>query len=200
MLFHLFHTLSKLSPCIAGRPNTKAKVENPMRIIDEIMTYNGVLNNLEDLYEKLESITNQANTRICQATGIPPILVYKKEKEHLLPIPQEKICSFYKLSTIKVMVNLNSLFPYKRKMYSVPSSLIGKKITVQVIENHLHVYYNKKLITIHEIVENKKIIYKEQHHLEMLKQTFRKHDEIEDYALKHLKNLEKFNEQISEFM
>lgn len=190
----------KVVPCLAGRPNTKAKVENPMRIIDEIMAYNGVLNNLEELYKKLESITNEANTRICQATGVSPVLVYKKEKEQLLPLPQEKICSFYKLSTIKVRVNLNALFSYKRKMYSVPSSLIGKKITVQVIENNLHVYYNKKLITVHEIIEDKKIIYKEHHHLEMLKQTFRKHDEIKDYAIKHLKELEKFNEQISEFM
>lgn len=31
----------KVVPCIRARPNTKAKVENPMRIIDEIMNYNG---------------------------------------------------------------------------------------------------------------------------------------------------------------
>lgn len=190
----------KIVPCIAGRPNTKAKVENPMRIIDEIRAYNGTLNTLEELSEKLEAITNEANSRICQSTGMPPILVYKKEKEHLFPLPQEKICSLYKLSTIKVNVNSNALFPYKKKMYSVPSFLIGKKITVQVIENNLYVYYNKKLITIHEIIENKKIIYNEHHHLEMIKQTFKKHDAIEDYAKKHLKELERFNEQLSEFM
>ena len=61
-------------------------------------------------------------------------------------------------------------------------------------------YYNKKLIAVHEIVENKKIIYNEHHHLDMLKQTFKKHEDIEDYAKKHLKELEKFNEQLSELM
>jgi transposase len=190
----------KVVPCIAGRPNTKSKVENPMRVIDEIMAYNGTLNNLEELHEKLEQITNEANSRICQGTGVPPILVYKKEKEHLSPLPQEKICSFYKISTIKATVNLNALFHYKKKMYSVPSEFIGKKVTIQVIENNLHVYYNKKLIAVHEIVENKKIIYNEHHHLDMLKQTFKKHEDIEDYAKKHLKELEKFNEQLSELM
>lgn len=30
-------------PCVRARLNTKAKVENPMRIIDEIMSYNGLL-------------------------------------------------------------------------------------------------------------------------------------------------------------
>lgn len=29
----------KVVPCVRARPNTKAKVENPMRIIDEIMNY-----------------------------------------------------------------------------------------------------------------------------------------------------------------
>jgi len=164
------------------------------------MAYNGTLNNLEELHEKLEQITNEANSRICQGTGVPPILVYKKEKEHLSPLPQEKICSFYKISTIKATVNLNALFHYKKKMYSVPSEFIGKKVTIQVIENNLHAYYNKKLIAVHEIVENKKIIYNEHHHLDMLKQTFKKHEDIEDYAKKHLKELEKFNEQLSEFM
>ncbi|QGU00317.1 hypothetical protein SYNTR_1723 [Candidatus Syntrophocurvum alkaliphilum] len=187
----------KVVPCIKGRPQTKAKVENPMKIIDEIMTYNGVLDNIEQLHEKLEQITNEANTRICQSTGIPPILMYKKEREHLFPLPQEKICSSYKLSSIKVNVNTNALFSYKKKMYSVPSTLIGKKVTIKIIENNLHVYYNKKLITVHEIMENKKITYTEQHHLDMLKQTFRKHDGVEEYAIQHLRELEKFNEQLS---
>ncbi|NFO22897.1 IS21 family transposase, partial [Clostridium botulinum] len=30
-------------PCIAGRPNTKAKVEAPMKLLDEIRAYNGTL-------------------------------------------------------------------------------------------------------------------------------------------------------------
>lgn len=56
--------------CARARQNTKAKVENPMRIIDEIMSYNGLLDNEEQLYEKIQQITNEANSRICQATGI----------------------------------------------------------------------------------------------------------------------------------
>ncbi|NEU05017.1 hypothetical protein [Clostridium senegalense] len=66
-----------------AHPNTKAKVESPMRVIDEIMSYNGVLKDVEELYKKMNLITNEANTRICQATELPPILVFSKEKEHL---------------------------------------------------------------------------------------------------------------------
>lgn len=48
-------------PCVRASLNTKAKVENPMRIIDEIMSYNGLLDNEEQLYEKMQQITNEAN-------------------------------------------------------------------------------------------------------------------------------------------
>ena len=51
-----------------------------MRIIDEIMNYNGIVENLQELHEKMSIITNEANSRICQATGLPPILVFKKKK------------------------------------------------------------------------------------------------------------------------
>ncbi|WP_315078129.1 DDE-type integrase/transposase/recombinase [uncultured Clostridium sp.] len=81
----------KIVPCVRARPNTKAKVENPMRVIDEIMIYNGMLENIEELYEKMSIITNEANSRVCQATGLPPILVFNKEKEHLLPLPHAKV-------------------------------------------------------------------------------------------------------------
>lgn len=187
----------KVVPCVRARPNTKAKVENPMRIIDEIMNYNGILNNLAELHEKMSIITNEANSRVCQATGLPPILVFGKEKEHLSPLPHDKICSFYKNVTMQVKVNTNSLFKYKQNMYSAPPDLIGKNISIQVTEDNLHVYYNKKLITVHSISE-KKINYHNDHHLKMLELTFKGQEDVSEYANKHLKELEKFNEQLSE--
>lgn len=188
----------KITPCIRARPNTKAKVENPMRIIDEIMAYNGILANIEELYEKMEVITNEANSRVCQATGLPPMLVFNKEKEHLLPLPHAKVCSYYKNITINAKVNTNALFKYKGNLYSVPPDLIGKNITIEVVESNLNVYYNKKLITIHSI-SNNKINYQETHHLQMLGLTFKsaESDDVRAYAHKHFKELEKFNEQLS---
>lgn len=185
-------------PCIRARPNTKAKVENPMRIIDEIMTYNGLLANEEELYEKMRVITNEANSRICQATGVPPILVFKKEKEHLLPLPNDKICSSYKNTTISIKVNSNALFKYKGNLYSVPKDFIDKNIVVNVVDNNLHVYYAHKLITLHTI-SDKKLNYHENYHLEMLGLTFKssKDEDLKDYAAKHLEEMKKFNEQLS---
>lgn len=187
----------KIVPCIRARPNTKAKVENPMRIIDELMNYSGIVEDLQVLHEKMSIITNEANARICQATGLPPILVFRKEKEHLLPLPHDKICSLYKNITTQAKVNTNALFSYKQKMYSVPPDLIGKNITIQVIDSNLHIYYNKKLITLHSISENK-VNYHDKHHLKMVEATFPKmKEDIKEFSSKHLKELEKFHEQLS---
>lgn len=185
-------------PCVRARPNTKAKVENPMRVIDEIMSYNGLLDTEEQLYEKMQQITNEANSRICQATGIPPILVFKKEKEHLLPLPNDKICSYYKNTTIHAKVNSNALFRYKGNLYSVPIEFINKNIVAKVIDNNLYVYYGHKLITLHTI-SDEKINYHENHHLSMIGLTFKNSSEedVRDYASKHLEEMKKFNEQLS---
>ncbi|SFU67123.1 hypothetical protein SAMN04487886_109512 [Clostridium sp. DSM 8431] len=80
-----------IAPCVRARPNTKAKVENPMRIIDEIMTYNGLLND-----ESL--ITNEANSRIFQATGVPPICAFKND--HQISIVE----ALYELTSKEVKV------------------------------------------------------------------------------------------------
>ena len=189
----------KITPCIRARPNTKAKVENPMRVIDEIMGYNGVLGSIEELYSKFSEITEESNKRICQATGLPPIVVFKKEKAHLLPLPHSKIRASYKKTNIQVKVNINSLFSFKTNLYSVPPDLIGKIVTLEVNDNNLYVYYNKNLITVHKISDNK-INYQVRHHEEIMGITFKSKSEetILEYANNHFKELEKFNEQLSE--
>ncbi|MCR1933087.1 hypothetical protein NSA27_00005, partial [Clostridium tepidum] len=79
--------------------------------------------------------------------------------------------------------------------------LIGKIIVVEVTENNLYVYYNKTLVTIHNI-SNKKVNYHTDHHVDLLGITFKGQDEetVSEYANKHFKELEKFNEQLSEVM
>lgn len=168
--------------CARARQNTKAKVENPMRIIDEIMSYNGLLDNEEQLYEKIQQITNEANSRICQATGIHLFQCLKKRKN----------------TTINAKFNSNSLFRYKGNLYSVPIDFIGKNIVVIVIDNNLYVYYDSKLIALHTI-SNKKINYQENHHLAMVGLTFKNSDKesVKNYAAKHLEEMKKFNEQLS---
>ncbi len=188
----------KVKPCIAGRPRTKAKVENPMKIIDEIRNYNGTLANFNELREKVKVICKEANSRINQKTNLPPVLVFQKEKEHLNPLPSVNVCSSYKLTVKKLNVNINSLFNYKSNKYSVPTEYIDKTVTVKVLDDTLYVYYSKKLITTHKL-SSKKINYITEHHLQLTKITFPHYCETKtiEYAKNHLEQLEEFNEQLS---
>ena len=130
----------KIKPCMAGRPNTKAKVESPMKLIDEIMSYNGLLEDFTELESKIEMLNNEANGRISQGTGYAPILVFKKEKEYLQSLPSEKICSSYKNKTFVAKVNKNSLFNYKGSQYSVPAEYIGKTVHISIGDEKMYIF------------------------------------------------------------
>lgn len=186
----------KVKPCMAGRPNTKAKVESPMKLIDEIMNYNGLLEDFTELEKKIEELNNEANGRISQATGYAPVLVFKKEKEHLLSLPSGSIISSYKNKTSVAKVNKNSLFTYRGNQYSVPPEYIGKMVHLNIGDGEIHVYYSKKMVVLHKISKDK-VNYKETHHLKMMVKTFGSIENIKEKSQEHLKQLESFNEQLS---
>lgn len=140
----------KVRPCIAGRPNTKAKVEAPMKLLDEIRAYNGTLN-IDELHELVSKLNNRINSTCHTSTGKIPVLHLEKEKDFLLELPTEQIRNRYNIITTSVKVNRQSMISYKSNQYSVPPEYIGKKLKLQVYDNQLHLYYNTNLVTIHEI-------------------------------------------------
>ena len=114
----------KVRPCIAGRPNTKAKVEAPMKLLDEIRAYNGTLN-IDELHELVSKLNNRINGTCHTSTGKIPVLHLQKEKDFLLELPTEQIRNRYNIITTSVKVNRQSMISYKSNQYSVPPEYIG---------------------------------------------------------------------------
>lgn len=164
----------KVRPCIAGRPNTKAKVEAPMKLLDEIRAYNGQLD-YEGLVKLIEKLNNRINSSCHTTTGKIPILHLEKEKDFLLELPKEQIRNQYNITTTNVKVNRQSMITYKSNQYSVPPEYIGKRLKLQVYDNQLHVYFNTDLVTIHHI-KNQKLNYHVNHYLEISSLTFNNKD------------------------
>ena len=102
----------KVRPCIAGRPRTKAKVEAPMKILDEIRAYNGKLN-YRELVELVTKINNRVNSQVNQGTGRIPLLYFEKEKAFLRSLPADNVRKPYQITTNIVKVNHSSMFNYK---------------------------------------------------------------------------------------
>lgn len=176
----------KVRPCIAGRPNTKAKVEAPMKLLDEIRAYNGTLN-FDELHELISKLNNRINGTCHTSTGKIPVLHLEKEKDFLFELPTEQIRNQYNIITTSVKVNSQSMISYKSNQYSVPPEYIGKKLKLQVYDNQLHLYYSTNLVTIHEI-KNQKLNYHDNHYLQISSLTFKNSKyEMNEIAKNNLK-------------
>jgi len=115
----------EVKPCIAGRPQTKAKVEAPMKLLDEIHAYQGKFD-YEELHTFVQNLCDRVNSQYHQGTGKIPILHLQKERNLLSPLPSKKIRDFYKIDHIPVKVNTSNMISFKSNMYSVPPGYTGK--------------------------------------------------------------------------
>lgn len=179
----------EVRPCIAGRPRTKAKVEAPMKLIDEIHAYQGKFDYVE-LDQFVQKLCNRINNSYHQGTGKIPILALNKERNLLSPLPHDRIRDFYKIDHILVKVNPSNMITYKSNQYSVPSGYIGQTLSLQVYDNHIFVYYNTDLVVQHSISQLK-INYKPEHYVDTLARGLPSSTNIEELAKR---NLEAINE------
>ena len=175
----------KVQPCIARHPHTKAKVEAPMKILDEIRAYNGKLNYMK-LVELVTRINNRVNAQVNQGTGRIPLMYYNKEKAFLNSLPADNIRKPYQIATNTVKVNHSSMFNYKGCQYSVPPEYIDKIVSLQVYDGYIHVYCNTEFITIHQL-SSKKLNYISEHYAAIARKSYIFRDEhIMDRAKENL--------------
>ena len=175
----------RVHPCIAGRPRTKAKVEAPMKILDEIRAYNGKLNYCE-LNELVKRINDRVNNQVNQGTGRIPLMYFQKEKAFLHSLPANTIRKPYQIVNHTVKVNHSSMFQYNGCQYSVPPEYVGKYISLQVYDGYIHVYYSTNFITIHALSKNK-LNYNNEHYVAIAKKSHVfKEENIADRAKENL--------------
>ena len=181
--------------CKPRHPYTKGKDESANRFMSWLIPYNHEFENEEELIKIIKEINLKVNRQVNSTIGVAPIILFNKEKEYLKPLPNSKIMEQYLINTKQIKISKESLFYYKGKRYSVPNKYIEHTLSLQEENNKLYVYYNKELITIHEISE-KNINYKEEHyiegHSEILKN--KTQEQIEALAKKNLENLNKLCE------
>ncbi len=171
-------------PCMPARPETKGKTETQNKKPSRLKNYNGEYNNLLDIHGKLKEINDKENEGISQATNLPRIFLLQKEKGNLNSLPPRSIREKYYLKLDEVIVTNDSLISFRSNKYSVPMNLIGLKVNRVVYNNHLHLYYNNKIIAVHKIT-NKKINKLKEHRLVYEN----KPDEFENPLLNEMRNI-----------
>jgi transposase len=173
-----------VKPCIAGRPRTKGKVETTMKLLEEIHAYQGKFS-LEELHKFVKELCDRINHQIHQGTGKIPILEFKKEKNLLSQLPTEQIRDSYRIKQTLVKVNASNMITYKTNQYSVPAKYRGKKVGLQVYDNHIWIHYNTELIAEHTI-SSTKLNYQEAHYKEALDVSMPGYPDIDELAKHNL--------------
>lgn len=181
--------------CKPRHPYTKGKDESANRFMSWLIPYNNEFEDEKELIEIIQKINKEVNKQVNSTTGVAPIRLYEKEKEYLQPLPNKDIINQYSKDSIRVKVSNESLFYYKGKRYSVPNKFINTHLDIQEDNNKLYVYYNREMITMHEISE-KNINYKKEHYIEGLSNILKNKEqaEIEKMAEENLKILDRLCE------
>ena len=176
--------------CKPRAPETKGKDENSNKFIKWIYPYDYILESEMDVIDVIEkTICSQCNNQINSGTGIPPTVLFEKEKEYLRPLPNRMLLESYLKETFRYTVPPTQLIEYKGHKYSLPPEYIGKRVTVCRIDNYLYIYSNKILAAKHNISQNR-INYEYNHYKNGLKQSIRsKEIDIDKAARENLERL-----------
>lgn len=179
----------KINLCKVVTPETKGKVESSNRFVRRILAYNNEIESVDDLLKVIEKLNIDINNEPNKTTSIAPVVLFQKEKEYLLPIPSKCIIDNYITDSKTQLVPNTLLVKFKGNEYSVPMQYINKRVKLIQIDNKLHIYFNTKLIRIHEISENK-INYNQFDYTEALRTRIKNKDyDIEQIAIENLKLL-----------
>ena len=145
----------KIKLCKVRTPETKGKVESSNRFMNWLEPYNNQFESEDDLIKIIEIIAKQSNETNNQTTNIPPVELFKREKEYLQPLPPKILLENYIANFVVQIVPPTLLVHYKGSEYSVPKSYINKRVKIYPIANKLYIYFNTELISIHEIKQQK---------------------------------------------
>jgi transposase len=177
----------KIQLCKVRTPQTKGKDESANRFANWLMAYDGKIEDKNELLEIIEHLNQRVNVQINQTTKIPPLTLFKKEKEYLSPLPNKILLENYIAEVRTQIVPPTLLVNFNGSGYSTPKQFIGKRIKIIHIEDKLYIYHNTQIVAIHTI-SSQKFNYEKEHYIDALKDnmTWKEIDEIEEMATTNL--------------
>ena len=159
----------KIKLCKPRHPFTKGKVEVLNKFLAWIYPYEGEFETEEEIIAILEKINAKVIRRTCDETGVPPLLLFQKEKEYLQSLPSKEVIESY--------------------LYSVPAEYIEKPVRLCVINDQLEIYYSTELIAKHRL-SDKKLNYKTSHYKQLLSGCIEDNATIDELAESNLRQLD----------
>ena len=179
----------KIKLCKPRHAFTKGKVEALNKFLAWLIPYEDEFETEEELIAILSKINKKVCERICDETGVPPILLFQKEKEYLQSLPSEKVPESYLTHDRQTTVRKDSMVTYMKNKYSVPADYIGKPVRLKVFNESLQIYYSTDLIATHSL-SDKRLNYKKEHYTQLLSGYIKNDDDIAALAEVNLRQMD----------
>ena len=179
----------KIKLCKPRHAFTKGKVEALNKFLAWLVPYEGEFETEEELVSILSRINKKVCERVCDETGVPPILLFQKEKEYLQSVPSDKVLESYLTHDRQTTVRKDSMVTYMKNKYSVPAEYIGKPVRLKVYNDSLQIYYSTELIVSHRL-SDKRLNYKKEHYTQLLSGYMKNDDDIAALAEINLRQMD----------
>lgn len=179
----------KIKLCKPRHAFTKGKVEALNKFLAWLIPYEGEFETEDELIAILSKINRKVCERVCDETGVPPILLFQKEKEYLQSLPSDKVLESYLANDRQTTVRKDSMVTYMKNKYSVPADYIGKPVRLKVFNESLQIYYSTDLIATHSL-SDKRLNYKKEHYTQLLSGYIKNDDDIAALAEINLRQMD----------
>ncbi len=154
----------KLKLCRVRTPETKGKDEVSNKYAQWLQPYDGKIRDRGHIIELVEMLNRDVNRQKNTGTNIPPVLLFGKEKEYLLPLPVDRILDSYEDEMRSCKVPSTFVIDYKGAKYSVPPNLISKTVSYKEADGKLRIYHGGELVAVHAIADAHTVNYNDGHY------------------------------------
>ena len=167
------------------------------KLVERLRAYNEEVDTWNDLVNISRNFMDDINKDVSQGSGLIPAEELKKEKEYFLPLPYISVLEKYisrQEDSKTYLVNRESMIRYEGRKYSVPTRYIGKRMTVNVHDGNLEIYYSGKLVVCH-VISDKMFNYTVGTACDILKSDAMKHktdEEIMAFVQENLLSMDKW--------
>ena len=159
----------KIKLCRVRSPETKGKVESSNRFVNWLLPYEGALGGAGEIAGVLASIEAEANTACNPETGMPPIALFRGEKESLRGLPPGRLLDSYRSESYREKVPATMLVRVRGCLYSVPRDMIGRTAVSTVSDGYVYISDAKtgEAVAQHKL-SDRRINYAEEHYKQAL--------------------------------
>lgn len=161
----------ELQFCRPRTPQTKGKDESANRFLNRLAVYDGDFVGEEGLIEAIANIEARCNAEPCETTGLPPAVLFMREKEYLHPIGNLRLLEEMVGDVTRCTVPDTMLVRAAGREWSVPRRCIGRRAKVTAMPSgQVVVEVDGEVVAVHDSLASpqRKINYAHEHYVEAI--------------------------------